>query len=148
MPDRAVNAATSKAYSVHWPRQRWRHAAGLRQPPAVVSGAPHHAEPSFRRAAVQPGSLLDPIGVCDQAGRYPPHASSRSSRPATTRQCTKGVLPSEVPPGEQIPQYRSPKPQPCPQAPVLSSDHEPGGKLQRRLRLLSVTDFSAVAVLG
>jgi hypothetical protein len=31
MPDRAVNAATSKAYSVHWPRQRWRHAAGLRQ---------------------------------------------------------------------------------------------------------------------
>ena len=66
MPDPGGNAAMSKAYSVYWPRQRWRHAAGLCQRLAVLFDGPHHAEPSFRRAAVDPGHLLYPIGVCDQ----------------------------------------------------------------------------------
>jgi hypothetical protein len=33
---------------------------------AVLFGGPHISEPSFRRATVQPGDLLYPIGVCDQ----------------------------------------------------------------------------------
>jgi hypothetical protein len=33
---------------------------------AVLFGGPHTSEPSFRRATVQPGDLLYPIGVCDQ----------------------------------------------------------------------------------
>lgn len=56
----------SEAYSVYWPQPRWRHAAGVRQPMAVLFGGPHTSEPSFRRATVQPGDLLYPIGVCDQ----------------------------------------------------------------------------------
>jgi hypothetical protein len=32
----------------------------------VLFGGPHMSEPSFRRATVQPGDLLYPIGVCDQ----------------------------------------------------------------------------------
>jgi hypothetical protein len=59
-------AAMSEAYSVYWPQPRWRHAAGVRQPMAVLFGGPHTSEPSFRRATVQPGDLLYPIGVCDQ----------------------------------------------------------------------------------
>jgi hypothetical protein len=55
-----------EAYSVYWPQPRWRHAAGVRQPMAVLFGGPHTSEPSFRRATVQPGDLLYPIGVCDQ----------------------------------------------------------------------------------
>jgi hypothetical protein len=56
----------SEAYSVYWPRQRWRRAAGVCQRLAVLFGGPHLSEPSFRRAAVQPGDLLYPIGVCNQ----------------------------------------------------------------------------------
>lgn len=56
----------SEAYSVYWPQRRWRHAAGVCQPLAVLFGGPHTSEPSFRRATVQPGDLLYPIGVCDQ----------------------------------------------------------------------------------
>jgi hypothetical protein len=33
---------------------------------AVLFGGPHISEPSFRRATVQPGDLLYPIGVCRQ----------------------------------------------------------------------------------
>src|SRR5690242_15047718 len=56
----------SEAYSVYWPQPRWRRAAGVCQPMAVLFGGPHTSEPSFRRATVQPGDLLYPIGVCDQ----------------------------------------------------------------------------------
>jgi hypothetical protein len=56
----------SEAYSVYWPQPRWRHAAQVRHPLAVLFGGPHTSEPSFRRATVQPGDLLYPIGVCDQ----------------------------------------------------------------------------------
>src|SRR5580693_4204492 len=59
-------AAMSEAYSVYWPRQRWRRATGVCQCLAVLFGGPHLSEPSFRRAAVQPGDLLYPIGVCNQ----------------------------------------------------------------------------------
>jgi len=34
--------------------------------PDVLFGGPHSSEPSFRRATVQTGDLLYPIGVCDQ----------------------------------------------------------------------------------
>jgi hypothetical protein len=51
---------------VYWPQPRWRRAAGVRQRMAVLFGGPHTSEPSFRRATVQPGDLLYPIGVCDQ----------------------------------------------------------------------------------
>jgi hypothetical protein len=33
----------------------------------VLFGGPHLSQPSFRRATVQPGDLLYPIGICDQA---------------------------------------------------------------------------------
>jgi hypothetical protein len=56
----------SEAYSVYWPQPRWRQAAGMRQPLTVLFGGPHSSEPSFRRATVQPGDLLYPIGVRDQ----------------------------------------------------------------------------------
>ncbi len=56
----------SEAYSVYWPQPIWRRAAGVRQRMAVLFGGPHTSEPSFRRATVQPGDLLYPIGVCDQ----------------------------------------------------------------------------------
>ena len=51
---------------MYWPQPRWRHAACVGQPLAVLFGGPHTSEPSFRRATVQPGDLLYPIGVCDQ----------------------------------------------------------------------------------
>jgi hypothetical protein len=51
---------------VYWPQPRWRQAAGVRQPLTVLFGGPHTSEPSFRRATVQPGDLLYPIGVRDQ----------------------------------------------------------------------------------
>ena len=152
---------------MHRPRQRCRHAACVRRRPAVVPGGPHHAEPSFRRAAGHPGDLPDPIGVCDQVRQAPAgRASSRSSRPATTRQCTRSTLPSEVPGGSW--------PRPAPPR-SSSASRETGiqqrltyqprrghgrrhryslptmnlaAKLQRRLRFLPVTDFSAVSVLG
>ena len=56
----------SEAYSVYWPQDRWRHAAGVAQHLTVLFGGPHTSEPSFRRATVQPGDLLYPIGVCEQ----------------------------------------------------------------------------------
>lgn len=56
----------SEAYSVYWPQDRWRHAAGVTQHLTVLFGGPHTSEPSFRRATVQPGDQLYPIGVCDQ----------------------------------------------------------------------------------
>jgi hypothetical protein len=56
----------SEAYSVYWPQDRWRRAAGVAEPLNVLFGGPHTSEPSFRRATVQPGDLLYPIGVCDQ----------------------------------------------------------------------------------
>ena len=51
---------------MYWPQDRWRRAAGVAQRLAVLFGGPHTSEPSFRRATVQPGDLLYPIGVCDQ----------------------------------------------------------------------------------
>jgi hypothetical protein len=56
----------NEAYSVYWPQERWRRAAGVAQHLTVLFGGPHTSEPSFRRATVQPGDLLYPIGVCDQ----------------------------------------------------------------------------------
>lgn len=56
----------SEAYSVYWPQQRWKRAATVAEPLTVLFGGPHTSEPSFRRATVQPGDLLYPIGVCDQ----------------------------------------------------------------------------------
>jgi hypothetical protein len=56
----------SEAYSVYWPQERWKRAAGVARRLAVLFGGPHTSEPSFRRATVQPGDLLYPIGVCDQ----------------------------------------------------------------------------------
>jgi len=56
----------SEAYSVYWPQDRWRRAAGIAHKLTVLFGGPHTSEPSFRRATVQPGDLLYPIGVCDQ----------------------------------------------------------------------------------
>jgi hypothetical protein len=51
---------------VYWPQERWMRAASAGQCLAVLFGGPHTSEPSFRRATVQPGDLLYPIGVCDQ----------------------------------------------------------------------------------
>jgi hypothetical protein len=51
---------------VYWPQERWKRAAGVARRLAVLFGGPHTSEPSFRRATVQPGDLLYPIGVCDQ----------------------------------------------------------------------------------
>jgi hypothetical protein len=51
---------------VYWPQPRWRRAAAVCQCLTVLFGGPHSSEPSFRRATVQPGDLLYPIGVCDQ----------------------------------------------------------------------------------
>ncbi len=59
-------AGVNEAYSVYWPQPRWQRAAGLSQPLTVLFGGPHNSEPSFRRATVQPGDLLYPIGVRDQ----------------------------------------------------------------------------------
>lgn len=56
----------SEAYSVYWPQARWRHTAGIAEPLGLLFGGPHISEPSFRRATVQSGDLLYPIGVCDQ----------------------------------------------------------------------------------
>src|ERR1700689_4582058 len=56
----------SEAYTVYWPQKRWRRAATECRPLTVFFGGPHSSEPSFRRAAVQPGDLLYPIGVRDQ----------------------------------------------------------------------------------
>jgi hypothetical protein len=56
----------NEAYSVYWPQGRWKRAAGIAQHLTVLFGGPHTSEPSFRRATVQPGDLLYPIGVCDQ----------------------------------------------------------------------------------
>jgi hypothetical protein len=56
----------SEAYSVYWPQERWRQAAGVSQRLAVLFGGPHRSQPSFRRATVQPGDVLYPIGVCGQ----------------------------------------------------------------------------------
>jgi hypothetical protein len=51
---------------VYWPQERWRRAATVGQRLTVLFGGPHTSEPSFRRATVQPGNLLYPIGVRDQ----------------------------------------------------------------------------------
>lgn len=51
---------------MYWPQPRWRRAAAVCQCLTVLFGGPHSSEPSFRRATVQPGDLLYPIGVCDQ----------------------------------------------------------------------------------
>ena len=56
----------SEAYSVYWPQARWRQAAGVAKPLSLLFGGPHTSEPSFRRATVQPGDLLYPIGLCEQ----------------------------------------------------------------------------------
>jgi hypothetical protein len=55
-----------EAYSVYWPQARWRQAVGIAEPLSLLFGGPHTSEPSFRRATVQPGDLLYPIGLCDQ----------------------------------------------------------------------------------
>jgi len=56
----------SGAYTVYWPQKRWRRAATACTPLTVFFGGPHSSEPSFRRATVQPGDLLYPIGVRGQ----------------------------------------------------------------------------------
>lgn len=56
----------SEAYSVYWPQRRWQRASVVASPLTVLYGGPHLSEPSFRRAAVQPGDVLYPIGVCGQ----------------------------------------------------------------------------------
>jgi hypothetical protein len=57
----------SEAYSVYWPQRWWRSAAGVTENLTVLFGGPHLSQPSFRRATVQRGDLLYPIGICDQA---------------------------------------------------------------------------------
>lgn len=56
----------SDAYPVYWPQKRWRRAATACKPLTVFFGGPYSSEPSFRRATMQPGDLLYPIGVRDQ----------------------------------------------------------------------------------
>lgn len=51
---------------MYWPQARWRQAARVAEPLSLLFGGPHTSEPSFRRATVQPGDLLYPIGLCDQ----------------------------------------------------------------------------------
>lgn len=53
----------SEAYSVYWAQPRWRSMAATSQPLRVLFGGPHNSQPSFRRATVQPGDLLYPIGM-------------------------------------------------------------------------------------
>jgi hypothetical protein len=55
-----------EAYSVYWSRERWIHATARCAHLTVLFGGPHTSLPSFRRATVQPGDLLYPIGVCRQ----------------------------------------------------------------------------------
>lgn len=50
---------------MYWPQDRWRRAAGIAHRLTVLFGGPHSSGPSFRRATVQPGDLLYPVGVCD-----------------------------------------------------------------------------------
>ena len=50
---------------MYWPQERWRQAVGVIPRLTVLYGGPHNSGPSFRRATVQPGDLLYPIGVCD-----------------------------------------------------------------------------------
>jgi hypothetical protein len=84
----------SEAYSVYWPRQRWRRATGVCQCLAVLFGGPHLSEPSFRRAAVQSGDLLSdrrlqsgPVRVrpdarpADRPGRRGPGTAAGIPRP-------------------------------------------------------------------
>jgi hypothetical protein len=52
-----------EAYTVYWPQERWRRAAAISQNLTVLFGGPHTSLPSFRRATVQPGDQLYPIGV-------------------------------------------------------------------------------------
>ncbi|HEX6448814.1 MAG TPA: hypothetical protein VF060_05070 [Trebonia sp.] len=56
----------SDAYSVYWPQRRWQRASVVASRLTVLYGGPHTSEPSFRRATVQPGDALYPIGVCNQ----------------------------------------------------------------------------------
>ncbi len=51
---------------MYWSRDRWIHATARCQHLTVLFGGPHTSLPSFRRATVQPGDLLYPIGVCRQ----------------------------------------------------------------------------------
>ena len=51
---------------MYWPQQRWKRAATVADRLTVLFGGPHTSEPSFRRATVQPGDVLYPIGVCNQ----------------------------------------------------------------------------------
>ncbi|MER7283694.1 hypothetical protein ABT369_55680 [Dactylosporangium sp. NPDC000244] len=53
----------SDAYTVFWRQDCWQRAVTVPRPLEVLFGGPHLSEPSFRRAAVQAGDLLYPIGV-------------------------------------------------------------------------------------
>jgi hypothetical protein len=53
----------SEAYSVYWSQDRWRRLAGYVCPLTVLFGGPHTSGPSFRKATVQSGDVLYPIGV-------------------------------------------------------------------------------------
>jgi hypothetical protein len=55
----------NEAYTVYWPQDRWKQAATVAHRLTVLFGGPHTSEPSFRRATVQPGDVLYPIGVRD-----------------------------------------------------------------------------------
>lgn len=55
----------SEAYTVYWPQDRWKRAATVAHRLTVLFGGPHTSEPSFRKATVQPGDVLYPIGVRD-----------------------------------------------------------------------------------
>jgi hypothetical protein len=55
-----------EAYSVYWPQERWKRGSTAAHRLTVLFGGPHSSEPSFRRATVQPGDLLYPIGVYSQ----------------------------------------------------------------------------------
>lgn len=54
------------AYSVYWPQKRWKYASTVAGRLTVLYGGPHTSEPSFRRATVEPGDMLYPIGVYRQ----------------------------------------------------------------------------------
>ncbi len=49
------------AYTVYWPRHRWRPALSVGRPLEILFGGPHRSAPSFVRAKVGPGDVLYPI---------------------------------------------------------------------------------------
>jgi hypothetical protein len=67
---------------------------------AVLSGGPHRSEPSFRRATVQPGDLLYPVGACDQVLYVPGRMRVQQIVPAgEDPELLRSTLPGTVPGG-------------------------------------------------